>query len=157
MSTTTIYGLPGPDLPGQADGPAAFAALNAKLETTLGNLARTFVQAPGDFLFGSGTHDTAFTAVPLGRPTLLVVSFVSRITSSAGQYCVYQLFDGVTKVSTDYAVGGSGTTQIVIPVTMVVCRTWSAAPVLRATAGGGGDAISTEGVQGTGIGFAWPS
>lgn len=158
MSSTAVYGLPGPDLPGQADGPAAFAALNNKLETTLANLDRPFTQVISDFAISSGTRTNSLTAVPLGRPVVLFVNLNFRCTSSAGQFGVYQIFDGITKVTGDVAAAvPTGSTSTVVPVSLVVCRSFVATPTLVMTAGGSGDSVTTEQVRATGFGFQWPS
>jgi hypothetical protein len=154
---TTIYGLPAPLLSGQADGPDAVQDLNDKLETTLANLARPLNMQVADFSISSGTHTDSLTQVPLGRPVLLLVYLNCRITTASSQFCVYQIFDGVTRVTADTAVSTNSGVDIVVPVMLAVCRTFVATPTLVTTAGSSGEAVITDNIRATGFGFAWPS
>jgi hypothetical protein len=158
MGASSIYSLPWPELPVQADGPAAFQALANKLDTTLAGLVVPFTQLIGDVNISSGTNTTTLSSVPLGRPVLLIVYANCRITSNAGQYGVYQIFDGTTKVTADTAVQvGSAAGSIVTPISLTVCRTFVATPTLVVTAGSAGTPVITDNIRATGLGFGWPS
>jgi hypothetical protein len=163
MGTSPIYGIPWPELPSQADGPAAFQAMANKLDTTLAGLAVPFTAIIPDITVSAGfglTYSTPpITAVPLGRPVLMFAYGNFRISSSNGQFGVCQIQEGGTLVTNSTAVQAAATgvnVQFVVPMMMVVCRAFTAAPALVVSAGGSPDAVRLTEIRVTGMSFGNP-
>jgi len=161
MGSSPVYNLPWPELPSQADGPAAFQSLATKLDTTLAGLVVPFTAVLPDMVVAGGTNSITppITTVPVGRPVLMFAYGNMRIASSSGQFGVAQIQEASVVVTNSTAVqlfAGAGG-SIVTPVMLVACRTFATAPTIVVAAGGSTDVVRLTEVRVTGFGFGWPS